>query len=443
MGAVCLGCGKSHDKARTPAGWKPHGGGHRCPACWGAAYVLRAVTVPLARPDGGWPALDAKLAECWAESTALANWTLDTLYARDVRRTPNMAKLPPMPKVDLYNLGFAANGPRAYPRWAAWAGACAAASSLMRAVEAKYRSYRYELIWQGERTLDNVRYPYPFPVHNQCWSLGRDAGGRFVVTARLPGGPVELPLRGGPEFARQLCALRQLERGEAVKAEMALYRVSSCGHNGRHQTAERAPGGGRRKTFRPMCKMVLWVPRPQYQAADKTLFLATDPNAFWVAEVDGFRSIVNGDHVRRSAYAAGIRHRAGVHDAYRQRMSEDLKYEKRWPAATRRRMVESLAGRCEKHNRRVETFCKEVVAHLVGFARRRKVSAVVYDDADRGFVASFPWARLRTMLATKLDELGIELLAGATAPREGDADDADGGAADDAPGAARAPQGAS
>ena len=63
-------------------------------------------------------------------------------------------------------------------------------------------------------------------------------------------------------------------------------------------------------------------------------------------------------------------------------------------------------------NDRMTSLCHEVSAGLAAFAHRQRVAQVVYDDAVRSFADSFPWAKLKTMLAQKLRAKGIDLIDG-------------------------------
>ena len=44
---------------------------------------------------------------------------------------------------------------------------------------------------------------------------------------------------------------------------------------------------------------------------------------------------------------------------------------------------------------------------MAGYAERRRFAAIRYDDSDRSWCREFPWAVLRSRLATVRDEHGI------------------------------------
>lgn len=341
-----------------------------------ADTVCRAVAFPVTPTSCAWKDLDPLLAAAWAEATALANWAVLEMAKADVARTPAMAELPPAPRVPLYRLF------QAYAGRAAWAGAAAAANCVLRAVQRKYLKERFDVVWRRARALPTFRYPHPFPVHNQAWACrleGKDAVP--TVTLGLPGGRVEVRMANRAEMRRQVALFRLLADGTAKRGEAALYK------KGKHT----------------LLKLVGHFPRPKDEGLTGTLCVRTDPHAFWVSEQDGRAPwVVNADHVRRWAAA---------HHAYLQRVAEDTKHEKRWPAGMRRHINRSRALRCRKHNDRLATWCHEAAKMLAQFALRQKAAEVLYDDQDLGYLASFPWARLRENLKNKLDERGIVLTA--------------------------------
>src|SRR5690606_1153258 len=158
------------------------------------AWVLRAVTVPVAGPvEGTWPELREALKSCWRASTRLANWCVAELYRSEPPRAAGDEKMPPMTRRYLY------------PEARAMAPEMDATSvtSLLRSVEARYAARRLAAIWRRSEALPSYRYPVPYPIHNQAWSLERGEGGEWIVSARLGGQRRRLRLRGGRAFARQ------------------------------------------------------------------------------------------------------------------------------------------------------------------------------------------------------------------------------------------------
>jgi hypothetical protein len=225
---VCSICARTvtalKKKERTPPippGWKRHQDKLYCGLCWKQRYLLRAVSMPVAAPiDLSWKELRDRLKPLWQETTRACNWMVTELYARDVHRKPEDTTLRPMPKIYLY--------PAARLLFPALPSQTV--SSLERAVGRKYRARRLEVIWRAGKSLPNYRYPTPLPFHNQSWNARLDDGNRPIVSVRLGDGRVELRLKGGPQFRRQLASFRQIVDGEAEPGELAIYSASSLFH---------------------------------------------------------------------------------------------------------------------------------------------------------------------------------------------------------------------
>lgn len=165
-----------HGRERTPKGWKRDDqSAAYCPKCWGSRFMLRAVTIPIIEPmSGDWKELRESLAEMWRLTTAASNRMMTELYVGDVRRNGE-AKMPPMPKQYLY--------PTIRAEFSALPSQSVAA--LEQAVQAKYRAKRYDINWTAAASLSTHRYPTPFPVPAQGWSVTFDAGNRPIVSARI------------------------------------------------------------------------------------------------------------------------------------------------------------------------------------------------------------------------------------------------------------------
>lgn len=399
---------------RLPQGWHrhPESDDPLCAKCWKAGYILRAVTFPIAGPVGiDWAELRQILARCWAQSTRLATWAVGQLRMADVVRAPDMAKLPPMPRVYLYPAArelFPDIDPTSL-------------NQVLHSVEAKYRRRRYEVVWTQSAALPSHRYPYPYPVHNQSWSAERGEHGEPLVSVRLGGQRVTLRLRGGHQFRRQLRAFDQITAGTAIRGAFEIYRARASAGDHRPAVEDRAPGGGQRVSYRILAKLVAWLPRSQrVRDLDGTLLLRTDAESFWVAEVPGREPWrLHADHVRRWVPA----HRRRL-----DRYADDTKFEKRWPKRTRRQMNEAREVAVALQRRRLDTWLHQSTAMLAGYAERCGVSRVEYDDAVRSYVPSFPWAMLTGRLREKLDERGIALVVSEGAARGPDASEGAGSA---------------
>ena len=360
---------------RTPTGWKRLGDATYCPQCWRKKYILRAITMPVSSPlDCSWDELRKKLRTIWAQTTAASNWMMTELYARDVRRG-NEEKITPMARVYLY--------PEARARFPDLPSQTVA--SLEKSVQRKYRTVRYPVLWTAAASLPTHRYPTPFPVPNQGWTATIEAD-QAIVSVRIGDARYRLRLKRGPQFRPQMEAFRQLAKGEAVAGELAIY-----DHDGL------------------LVKMVAWLPREENKGARAgVLIVRTGKDCLLVAlnAKDEALWRYNGDHLRRWA---------GEHRTQLQRWSEDHNYEQG--------PVQSFAHRREtavrKFRNRMNSATHEIAAQLVAHAARRHFAQVRYDDSDHSYMGDgFPWYRLRSLIAEKLDERGIALEASAQPAQE-------------------------
>lgn len=363
------------------------------------AEVIRAAELPVNKClDMPWPEFCKLVHGCWAHSTALANWSVQQLAIADLVRTPGMEKPPKRGFVNLY-----AVAKKSYPDWGWWAGAYKQAGSVLREAEKRYGAMRKDIL-RFSASLPTFRYPHPYPVHNQSWEARFDDG-KPVVRVQFPGGSVDLELRGGPEFGRQLALFRRLVEGKAKKCALAVRGHLTSSSNRRGTMEERTPGGGDRKHWRILVKFVVKTEAAE-RTADRVLTLCTDPQALWVAELDGRRAwVLNADHVRRACLWQES-HRLRL-----QRWAEDTKAERRSDPYRRRQFNESRERCCLKHARRMDSWVKESVSHLLRFCLRQRVGTVAYLGRDAGFMPGFPWYKLNARLVDALKAEGIEVVA--------------------------------
>lgn len=365
---------------RLPRGWKRHRGAVWCDRCWRGAFVLRAVTIPVATPHGStWAEFRHVLHEAWSDATGLANWAVTELARHDVTRTPEMEKLPPLERRYLY--------PAARQAFPALDPTTTAA--ILQAVERRYRASRYDVIWRRAATLPTYRFPAPYPVHNQTWSVRVEDGGALVVSLRIGGERRELRLRGGEGFRRQRRSVLRLIEGAAAPGELAIYQRGSD----------------------VMCKMVLWLPRrPRGEREQSgTLHVRTVPDAVWEYHVEGREP--------ERYHADRVRQWVRADEAKRRRLGEDrrlTRHSERGRRAEIRREVEDSAASRRKHRNRLATWTQEAAAMLARYAERQGVGRVVYDDSETGY-ADLPWYRLREQLAIRLDAAGIAFLPSGSA----------------------------
>ena len=384
----CDICGKERGAGRLPQGCKIFSKQTHCEVCWNQRHVLRSIVVPLNKVI---PALKEKLFECWEVSRALGNWAMVTLFANDIRRTPDMEKLPKYKQLDLYHLLMHTEAGEYYDK-SHWKGSKQSANLILRRAQQAYIKQRWDVLWAGNASLVSYRGgALPYPLDRDQWCLSLNNGGELSVKLSLPGGPKEAMLKGGPGFRRQRHSLTQVIQGEVLGAEASLYLKKRLGDDGlRHAEY--------------MIRFVVWLPRSCGPVVgDRTLFVYTRNDRFLEADADWLDEpwVVNADHFKNKIL--------GHHIAAMHRSNEDLKYEKRWPKKIRDRMVADRQARVRKNQNRLDTFVHETTTSLTNFAKRTKVKVVILDLSRKDFMPRFPYFQWKAKLAYKLDEHGILL----------------------------------
>lgn len=399
----CSGCGiekstaRGKSDAKLPPSWKRGDSGEPiCDGCWKSKYVLRAITVPVAGPEGAtWAEFREALHLCWAGATSVANWAVAELAKADVIRTPSMEKMPKAPKVALYALGN-----QHFGSWSAAGIDTGTAATICQQIQSKYLRRRMESIWQRKAALPTYRYPYPYPIRAQDWDLVELREGQSIgVNCRMGGRRWTIRLRGGAQFGRQIGMLRRLMNGEGRAVEMTLLerRVTESDNRPGNAGADKASNATK---SRVMVKIAAWIPRKE-DGRDGTMTVRTDPDSFLVALI-GEEKLWNyhADHLRRWMSEHGRRS---------QRFSDDIKLERRRGRA-RKEMFESRQKFCRKQNDRIDSAIHEISRMVVGVADRRKLAVLRYDDSCREYIRSFPYDCLRQRLQYKAEELGIEFV---------------------------------
>jgi hypothetical protein len=230
------------------------------------------------------------------------------------------------------------------------------------------------VIWTAKAALPSFRYPTPYPIPNQGWTVSLEDG-RPIVSFRLGDNRVRLRLKSGNQLRRQLVQIRQIISGDAVKGEAAVYERGGV----------------------LMVKLVAWLPRPATNQGTGTLTLRTGTDCLLMAVniKDDALWRYNGDHLRRWT---------AEHRRMLQRWSDDSKYENRPIPSFADRRKAAVA----KYRRRMDSATHEISAQLAGYATRRHFAAVYFDERDHSYLGEgFPWFRLREMMKEKLDARGI------------------------------------
>jgi hypothetical protein len=420
---VCAGCGVARDRpvtqrgdVRMPAGWKLLLERCWCPACKRQRFVRRAVALPVSGPaDATWPELRAALHTAFGETTRCANWLVTQFYARDRQREPHDARLPAMRRVYLYP-----EARRLFP-----ALASQTLASLEQQVLSRYRAARLALVWRHAVSLPTYRYPTPLPLPAHMWRLDR-RDQRWHLSVRIGDRRWSLRLRQGPGMRRQLAVLRQIAAGDVEAGEATLYEIHA--HRGDHR-AESAPDR------RLMVKVAVWLPHPAGEAEDdasgtiaavtsrgaasggsipnitsttgaSVLIVRSASDAFLTAHFANAANAacwtLHGDHVRRWIANAARR---------RERLHQDLA---RMQPHGRGRFTDGIADAQHQHtarlHRRLHDWTHQATAALVAWARHHRVTMMVWDDTDRGYLPSFPWARFVTTLTDKAAMAGIGVI---------------------------------
>lgn len=391
----CFICHTKFDSKRLPMGWKRLNENMYCDKCWKQRYVLRAITIPVASPEGKeWAEFKTAMAASWGRMTELSNWMLSELYVRDVRRTAGMTKLPKMPQVYLY--------PEARIHFPELPSQTVAATE--QAVKGKYKSIRYKLLWTHEISLANYKYPAPFVIPNQGWSALYGKDGIPLVQFRMADERWTVRLRGGYNYRRPLVSFAQVVSKNAVQGELAFFRQRANGNDNRSGITER-DNGGQKSQYRIMCKIVAWLPKEDQTKPKDGVLLITPSNndALLTAyngkkggeELEDMRWQIHADHVRR--WVAENRRR-------NDNRSNDRKLEVR-------QSNKSLLSFGEKHSlkyrRRMKTACDQIAAQVVNYAKRWNYAMIRVQGQPGTYIQDFTWFALWQAISYRCDAENI------------------------------------
>jgi hypothetical protein len=404
----CTPCGATRDTTLTPtgqpripsqSGWKRRTDALYCRDCWTKRYRLSAIVLPVRPVDPGeWPALRQALKEVWAQTASLANWTILELVKRDMVRLPGMEKFPTVKPFAIYRYAL-----ENYPLWSWWQGQTQAANAILRMAEKRWRKDRYAVLWRNAQAVPSYRYGTPYPLDADAYALSHGDGGQCLINASLAKQRWLLQLQTAHHWPHK-AALAKMISGEALAVEAAFYERRQSTGDHRAGRADGEPGGGGQTYRRLYCKLVAWLPRMEQAVKQtaaqppKTMRLSTGKQVFLSAAVAGSEPwLLHADEPRR--WIVEYMLRLG-------RLSEDMKYERRWPKRQRTKIEAYREQLVSKHQRRIDSWLKQCVHKVVAYASRNRVSEIQY--AEEGYLCNpFPWARLKTMLAQKADEFAI------------------------------------
>lgn len=147
-----------------------------------------------------------------------------------------------------------------------------------------------------------------------------------------------------------------------------------------------------------MVKMVAHLPRPKLERKASGQFeVRTGKSAILVGIVPGW--------TRAWVYRAEmLRRMIHDYDAKRQRLSEDLKCERRPMNQIERDWLERSGL---KMNRRLDYACRLMSRLVTQFAVRQGLAEVVWNDDDRRYFERFPWGKLASCMAEACDLAGL------------------------------------
>lgn len=405
--------------------------------------VLRPVSITEGKVtrEIGWQELTDRLRVVWRAAGRLMNRAMALCARLDDLPDHGCSKMPPLPDAlkNLYGQLITEGGPQLEKDIAQWIGASTSVNCLIRKVGEKYKRERAAIWLHGKRSLPSFRErDYAYPVHNANWKAEQRGTDLFVsfplpaldVSAPwladryrerypdgLPPGRVTLQLRASRDRGRQIAALRKVISGEAKQHELSVYQQPGGGSKTSHD--DRGPGGHQRQPSRLMVRFICTSARPE-RRAENTLLVRTCSTAFLVTEMDGWQEgayrkwTSNADHMHR------VRHLIERYTRWRERLSLDRSRERRVSPQQKRQMNDALERRQRKQEDRITSVICQEVASLAGYCERQRVARVIYDDREKGYFPSFPWARLKDRLKLKLQSMGLQFASHDDDPEEGD-----------------------
>jgi hypothetical protein len=415
-----------------------------------------------------WKEFGALLRDCWRHSTDLMNWGSQTIRRHDITHVPNFGQLPKMTKVDLYALAFGRSKegrgrqffgcphcPRKFflnqlengrvplhtiqkdvpcPGMGAtsirlerpllpavvpslvdaefWAGGKSAAASLLRKVALKYAKERGKILRRYERRTPEFLYPYPFPVHKECWVPSLGERGQPMVSMSLPGGNVSIRLRRDPERPAIYRIFQRLCEGDLSYGELAICRQSTGVSTESFPAQVEQSQNGYRNRYRVMLR-ISYQEEIHVCAGSNPALVKTGRDPFLTLIMPGVReSFWHGTQVKgwlaeQKLREAQVQEWVAAHRKFLDDFQDDLKFEKRWPARVRRSMNRRRERGCDLYDRRMRTFHQQTAHQAVSMAIRNRHDAIHYDDTDRSFSPSFAWFNFRTEFEDQCVKQGL------------------------------------
>lgn len=392
---------------RTPKGWKNKTDGMTCAACQKQAFRIRAVEFTIAgiEEGGTWADFLAACKIAWAQAAAYKNTVVSLLWARDIRRTPALEKLPKMPALESGGVYKLVNQTGQHLEIDSGTRA-----SLARSTEATYQKTRYELLWTMQRALPNFRYPQPYPVRKQETGLELGPDNQMLLSLRMGGQWWKIRLRGGAMQRSRTADFRLLASGQASLDELVLIRSLESKSNGGKTGTENDAKTGKKLTIGVRVKAVGWFPKTEVAPGVGTMTVSPALDAFVTVtlENDPEPWLLHGEHITRAI---------ARHQRWLQVQNDDRKFERRRPNRARARYNAGTQARVFQHTAIAKNWLHESTRQVANFAIRRRVSIVRFEEQP-SHLTSFPWFQWRTLLATKLAAAGITFIGPKEAAEE-------------------------
>lgn len=378
--------------------------------------VKRALTMPVrdvafGKPSGNWEndptALKAFWACCkagWCEGARAACWLATQLAAHEPPRAADGL----LPRFEVDQKPINAEGRLLFPLLDSQIY-----YQIAKNVRASYVKDRLDVFRKNSRSLRTFRSPFPIPLPAAQFPLVLDAAGLPCMQIRLwdpnNGEPTQttftVRLEHGKDFEWHKEVLTRCVAGELKHGAASIKR-------------------GKRGDL--MMVVPVHIPvDPIKKTIKNALLVSTNPGALLTVQIEGKRRgkplILNEDWLLMKIQR---------HTLFRQRFSEDMRHEVRRNKQFKRNHYRALRARCESHEDRVKDRLHKVTRSVADFAQRNRCAVVVYDDRDRSYFHRldeakkplldergrvrewpFPWATMQSLLADKLKEFAIQLVA--------------------------------
>lgn len=368
-------CGKTTEATRYGAGWTNALGRSWCAACFDNEYTIKAATFRGSPLSCEWSEARPVIWEAMDGARTVANVVVRTLALRDTG-----------PKFDITAARKAAyDAIRAklpdFPT--------GSANQILQEVQKKYLEERKD-IYHGKRSLPNFReVPYPFRPDRARLGM---SGEIPTVTLGMPGDRrMTFQLHRGKKSPRQMAIFLEALKHPELFCQVSLLEVE--GNASDHRA-------GTKKGASLRIKIVAYVPKVGRAPRSGALILTTTNAALLTAmdAKDNRLFIYNGDHIR------------GWVEANR-RKNQRLSFD--------RKLGASMPENSELYERRMKTAVKQVAAHVVGYADRRRFAEICWLPTVHRYVKSFRWADLETRIGILCKERGISFVIGATKQTKG------------------------